>query len=463
MLTNLDDVLDIFSGTDNVIIFGAGRVGYALLQYIAHINNMLLDNVYCIMVSDKKYNPDNILGIPVCQKDAVGAKKDAGVVIATFENAHSSILGELSQYEYRQVHAISNLLYAELRKCSKDLSVDIIQNTQWNKCALERIEKKINFLDDKLTNKLINNINRLNANIVAINQRTYRIEACIRNGVRTYEEILSVSEYEKELKRWYKEKTGEVLDLDNPQTYNEKIQWIKLYGVTPLMITLTDKYAVREWIKQKIGEEYLVPLLGVWDRFEDIDFQQLPQKFVLKCNHGCGWNIIVKDKSQINYMDMRRKIERWLNTNYAYCGGFQLQYKDICPKIIAEEYIENNNGDLYDYKFWCFAGKVQFIMFLSERQKWLRMNNYDKNWNLLPFTYDYPNCEKEIPRPENLDKMIQIAEELAQGFPHVRVDLYRLNDGIIKFGEMTFTSCNGVCNWSDEDINYRLGTLINLK
>lgn len=462
MLTNLDEVLDVFDKSEDIIIFGAGRVGYALLQYIAHINNKLLDNVYCIMVSDKKYNPDNILGVPVCQKCVVGSRENATVVIATFENAHCSVYSELKEYQYKEILAISNIVYAEFRKYSKDLSVDIIQNTQWNKCALERIEKKINILDDKITNKLTNNINRLNENIALVSQRTYRIEACIRNGVKTYEEILNANEYERELKRWYKEKTGEVLDLDNPKTFNEKIQWIKLYGTTQLMTKLVDKYAVREWVVEKIGEQYLTHLIGVWSRFDDIEIEKLPNQFVLKCNHGSGWSEIITDKSNWNVKETKRKFDRWLSLNFAFVAGLELQYRDIQPQIIAEEYLENQGGEIFDYKFWCFNGKVEFIMFLAERSTGLKMNNYDRNWNLLPFVYNYPNTNYIVEKPKELEKMIKIAEILAKDFNHVRVDLYCLNDGSIKFGEMTFTSASGICKWSDESINMELGKLISL-
>jgi len=253
------------------------------------------------------------------------------------------------------------------------------------------------------------------------------------------------------------------LNLEQPRTFNEKIQWLKLYGDTPLMTMLADKYRARFWVEEKIGPKYLIPLLGAWKSFDEIEFESLPEKFVLKCNHGCGWNAIIRDKDNINKEELKRNFDKWMKLNYAFLkGGFELQYRDISPCIIAEEYLENDAEELFDYKFWCFQGKVEFIMFLSERNSHLRMNNYDREWNLLPFTYNYPNSEKQIEKPDNLDEMISLAEQLAEGFPFVRVDFYRLNNGEIKFGEMTFTPASGICGWSSEEINEKLGNLIKM-
>ncbi|MDY6993883.1 MAG: ATP-grasp fold amidoligase family protein [Pseudomonadota bacterium] len=266
----------------------------------------------------------------------------------------------------------------------------------------------------------------------------------------------------EELKLWYKRISGIELDLENPKTYNEKIQWLKLYDSTPLKTRLSDKYLVRDWVTEKIGEEYLIPLLGVWDDFDEIDFDQLPNQFVLKANHGCGWNIIVRDKCTFAKDDAREKFNKWMNTNFAFHFGLELQYLNIQPKIIAEEYIENRDQDLYDYKVFCFDGKANSVMFLSERQHGLKMAFYDLQWNKLPFVYSYPQNDKEIPRPKNLDLMIGLSEKLSAEFPHVRVDFYILNDGSLKFGEMTFTSASGSCKWDPPEQNRIFGDLITL-
>ena len=246
------------------------------------------------------------------------------------------------------------------------------------------------------------------------------------------------------LKHWYKHKTGNILNLINPRTYNEKIQWMKLYDSTSTKTKLADKYLVREWVKEKIGEEYLIPLLGVWDNFDDIDFDKLPNKFVLKCNHGCAYNIIVKNKDKLNKEKTRKKIEKWLKKDYGM-RGYELHYSNIPRKIIAEEYIENANSDLYDYKVWCFNGKAHYIQFLSERNtKGLKMAFYDRNWNKQNFAYSHPLDEKTVQKPKGLKILLELAEKLSKGFNHVRVDFYITNSGKIYFGEMTFTSCSGI-------------------
>ena len=267
--------------------------------------------------------------------------------------------------------------------------------------------------------------------------------------------------YPEELCKWYYQKTGYMLNLVNPRTYNEKIQWMKLYDATPLKTRLSDKYLVRDWVREKIGEEYLVPLLGVWDSFEEIDFDRLPDQFVLKANHGCGWNVIVKDKSQLDREDAKKKFDTWMRMNYAF-NGLELQYLNIKPKIIAEQYLENDNDDLYDYKVFCFDGKPESVMYLSERKHGLKMAFFDLDWNKLPFVYTYPRNESEVPEPANLGLMIDLAKRLAEGFPHVRVDFYELNDGSIKFGEMTFTSADGTCRWNIPEQDLIYGNLITL-
>lgn len=278
----------------------------------------------------------------------------------------------------------------------------------------------------------------------------------------TYYKNLNIEQYPVELKEWFYRCTRQALNLENPQTFNEKIQWLKLYDSTPLKTRLADKYLVREWVNEKIGDEYLIPLLGVWDRFKDINFDKLPNSFVLKANHGCGWNIIVKDKNLFDQEGARVKFDEWMNTNYAFIFGLELHYENIVPKIIAEQYLENAEGDIYDYKIWCFDGKAKYIMFLAERKTGLKMTVLDTEWNVLPVVYSYPRNENEVSRPENSGLMLELAEKLSKGFPHVRVDFYCLNDGTIKFGELTFTSASGTSKWDPPEYNLEFGRLIAL-
>jgi|GEM_PF-756209 len=269
-------------------------------------------------------------------------------------------------------------------------------------------------------------------------------------------------EYRGALENWYEEDMGIKLDLDNPQTYNEKIQWLKLHDSTPIKTKLADKYGVRSWVSEKIGEQYLIPLLGVWNNYDEINFDALPERFVLKCTHGSLFNLIIQDKNEINHISVKNDFESWLNINYAYYG-IELQYKDIQPKIIAEEYIENGSDDLYDYKIWCFNGEPKYIQFLCGRKTKLKMAFFDTDWNLLPFVYEYERNTDHVPRPENLNELLRLAKILSQGFVHVRVDFYVLNDGSIKFGEMTFTPASGRAKWVPPKYDFIMGQNITLE
>ena len=284
------------------------------------------------------------------------------------------------------------------------------------------------------------------------------------NQVKNYHYYanLKPEDYPKELALWFKKRTGEDLDLANPKTYNEKIQWMKLYDATPLKTQLSDKYESREWVSAKIGSRYLVPLLGVWDSFDEIDFETLPDKFVLKANHGCGYNIIVDDKKRLDIQDAKTKFEKWMNTNFAFVNGLELQYMNIRPRIIAEAYLENENNDLYDYKVFCFNGKAESILFISERKAGKKIDFFDTDWNRLPISCGFPQNEDEIAKPQNLELMIKLAEKLSEGFPHVRVDFYIMNDGSIRFGEMTFSSSSGILHWNPPEQNTIYGKLIKL-
>lgn len=266
----------------------------------------------------------------------------------------------------------------------------------------------------------------------------------------------------RDLIYWYKRVTQKDLDLDNPRTFNEKIQWLKLYDSTPIKTQLADKYRVREWVKEKIGEEYLIPLLGVYDAFDEIDFDKLPDKFVMKCNHGSGWNIIVPDKSKLDLQDAKSKIDRWMNDNYAFKAGCELHYRDIQPKIVIEEFLDEISNNIYDYRFFCCNGKVEQIwidVFSGTPEH--KRKIYDKNWNELNIIVKWPRLETSLPRPKNLEKMIELSEKMSKEFSLVRVDFYDINDKIY-FGEMTFTSMSGIGKFEPEIEDLKLGQKIKL-
>ena len=280
---------------------------------------------------------------------------------------------------------------------------------------------------------------------------------------------LEPQQYPDGLAQYYRLWSGKTLNLTNPRTFTEKLQWIKLYDATPIKSRLADKYLVRRWIADKIGAQYLIPLLGVWDDFDDIDFDDLPDQFVLKCNHGSGMNVIVRDKSTFDKRAAREKINAWLAFDYsALC--LELHYTRIKRKIIAEKFMANGDlPDIDNYKFWCFHGKPLHCAVESGRAADgslanLRIDFFNMNWQ--PTTVernDHPRSEhpENIPQPKNFELMKKLAATLAEGFDFVRVDLYEV-DGHVYFGEMTFTPGAGNFYYKSEGTDEYLGKLLKL-
>lgn len=243
----------------------------------------------------------------------------------------------------------------------------------------------------------------------------------------------------------YKVKFGKKLNLENPVTYNEKLQWIKLYDRNPQYTVLVDKYGVREYIKEKIGEKYLIPLIGVWEKPEDIDMEKMPEKFVLKCTHDSGGIRICKDKNTFDFEEAKAFLNHRLKKS-GYTSGREWPYKDVPRRIIAEKYMEDNETrELRDYKFFTFDGEVKALFVARDRQtpgEEVKFDYFDENYNVLPIKQDHQNS-KEIPaKPHRFDDMKALAEKLGKGIPHVRVDFYEVN-GEIYFGEMTFFHHSG--------------------
>ena len=271
---------------------------------------------------------------------------------------------------------------------------------------------------------------------------------------------VSPKEYRRALKKWAMRVRGKEINFSAPATFSEKIQRMKLYGSTRRKAKLSDKYAVRKWVKRKIGAEYLIPLLGAYRKFDDIDFAQLPQKFALKCNHGSGWNVIVTDKDNLNIGELKKKVDDWMAADFAYKAGLELHYRYIRPRIVIEEFMENEGGSLRDYKFLCFGGRVRVIWVDTDRYTAHRRTLFGRSWNVLPFMLEYPVDEIVPEKPARLQEMIALAEKLAAGFPQVRVDFYLLNDGSIKFGEMTFTSGTGMDRFIPQFYDRLLGEAV---
>lgn len=265
------------------------------------------------------------------------------------------------------------------------------------------------------------------------------------------------------LKNLYRVRMGKKLRLNNPQTYNEKLQWLKLYDRKPEYTKMVDKYEVKEYVAEKIGEEYIIPTLGVWERFEDIDFEKLPDQFVLKCTHDSGGLAICTNKETFDFEGAKEKINRCLKRNY-FWRSREWPYKNVKPRVIAETYMEDaKTGELPDYKFFCFDGKVKAMFIATERQsdEETKFDFFDENFNHLPFTNGHPNAEKMPEKPEHFEEMKELAEKLSVGIPQVRVDFYEVN-GKIYFGELTFFHWSGMMPFEPEEWDYKLGQEIKL-
>lgn len=258
---------------------------------------------------------------------------------------------------------------------------------------------------------------------------------------------------------------GEKINWNNPRSFNEKLQWIKLYGIDQRWQKLVDKAEAKKNVAELIGEEYIIPTLGIWDKFEDIDFGSLPNSFVLKTTHDSGGVVICRDKKNFNIAKARKKINHSLKHNY-YWACRETLYKNIPPRIIAEQYIGGSDSNsLDDYKMMCFNGRFDNVLVCEGRysERGVRFYHFDREWNFLPYVY-YDDIDESIfdeLRPKNFSKMIEIAETLSQGFPELRVDLYNVN-GRIYFGELTFFQAGGFDADFTKEARLILGDKINL-
>lgn len=254
------------------------------------------------------------------------------------------------------------------------------------------------------------------------------------------------------------------LDLRNPQTFNEKLQWLKLYDQHEEYTQLVDKYEAKQFVASIIGKEYIIPTIGVYDSIEEIDFEYLPQQFVIKCTHNSGGIIVCKDKQKLDIKNSCKQLEKWLKVN-PYWKNREYPYKNVKPRIIIEQYMEDESGyELKDYKFFCFDGEPKCLFVATDRGKEgeeTKFDFFDLEWNHLPFTNGHPNSKQSISKPNSFENMIEISRRLSQGFPHVRVDLYNIN-GRIYFGELTFFHWSGLTPFVPEEWDYRFGEFLNL-
>lgn len=273
------------------------------------------------------------------------------------------------------------------------------------------------------------------------------------------------------LKWMFRLKMGYKLNLDNPQTFSEKLQWLKLYNRKPEYTQMVDKYEAKKYVANIIGEEYIIPTLGVWDKFKDIDFDALPNQFVLKTTHGGGNTgvVICKDKASFDKAKAKQKLERSLKSDI-YTSFREWPYENVKKRIIAEEYLseeitlENPTGDIIDYKFFCFNGEAKYCQVIAGRDTGVTtIDWYDKEWNHQPFhePKDYPFSIKAQNVPNCLIDMWKLAAKLSQGQPFLRVDFYEINNHV-KFGELTFFPTSGMGGFSPEEWDYKLGELISI-
>jgi len=256
---------------------------------------------------------------------------------------------------------------------------------------------------------------------------------------------------------------GKRLNLKNPSTFNEKLNWLKIHDRNPKYIMLVDKYAVRKYIDDTIGSQYLMPLLGLWEKFEDIDFNNLPNQFVLKCTHDSGSVYICKDKDSIDRNWLKQKYDKHMKYNL-FWHAREWPYKNLKPRIICEKYMVDESGtELKDYKFMCFNGEVKcsFVCLNRNSSNGLNVDFYDMNWKPMPFERHYPCSGTAIPKPKNFDRMVEFAEKLSKDIPFVRVDFYE-TDRQLYFGELTFYPGAGFEEFTPESYDYLLGAWIDL-
>lgn len=260
------------------------------------------------------------------------------------------------------------------------------------------------------------------------------------------------------LKKMYQIRMGRELNLEDPVTYTEKLQWLKLYDHRPEYTTMVDKYAVKQYVAEKIGPEYVVPLLGVWDRVEDIAFDSLPERFVLKTTHDSGGIVVCKDKSSLDIAEARKKLQYFHRRNY-YDRNREWPYKNVPHRIIAEAYMEDaSTAELRDYKFFTFGGEPRVLYIAQGRGKGepTVADFFDMDFSHLPFTIDHDMAPVPPEKPACFEEMKRLAAILSEGTPQLRVDFYEV-DGKVYFGEMTFFHCSGMAPFHPEEWDRKFG------
>lgn len=295
---------------------------------------------------------------------------------------------------------------------------------------------------------------------------SFLTDPIIRFGYLTKLGLTSRMKDEKYLKRRFKLSLGYDLNLESPQTFNEKLQWLKLYDRKSEYTTMVDKYAVKKYVADKIGEQYIIPTLGVWDTFDDIDFDKLPEQFVLKCTHDSGGLVIVRDKSKMDKKAAKKKLTKSLKWNY-YLGGREWPYKDVPRKIIAEKYMEEKNKIVpEDYKIYCMNGEPKYIVVFHNRfnvSEKLSETVYDTNWVPQHISLDehFAISDEVTEKPVWLDEILEITRKLCKDMIQVRIDFYVIENRIY-FGEITLHTASGMAKMIPEELDAKLGEMVEI-
>lgn len=262
------------------------------------------------------------------------------------------------------------------------------------------------------------------------------------------------------LKWKYKIYFGKKLDLDNPSTFNEKLQWLKLNDRNPFYTELVDKYEVRKYVADTIGKEYLIPLIGVYEKFKDINFEELPSQFVIKCTHDSGSVFVCKDKNTFDYKKCEKQINKALKRKY-FGIHREWPYKNVKPRIIIEKYMNEFTDDINDYKFFVFNGKIKFYIICSDRSNSVKYTFFDAENNFMKISQCGCKYDENVTKPVNFIKMENLAKELAKDIPQLRVDFYEVNNKVY-FGELTFYDSAGFGKFEPEEWDLKIGQMLTL-
>lgn len=282
-------------------------------------------------------------------------------------------------------------------------------------------------------------------------------------GSRGYLKFIPSAQY---IGMIYRMTYGEKMNWNNPTSFEEKLLWLKVYGNEELQKKVVDKIDVRQYIIDKIGERYLIPVLWQGESPKEIPYSLLPDQFVIKCTHGSHCNILVKNKKDIDILSINKQLDKWLKRSW-YWYGREWPYKDLKPRIIIEKYMTNHGEDIRDYKFFCFAGKAEFCQVISDRFANETMDFFDTNWNQLEIQrinakgIAYPRSNEKLLKPQCYEQMVEIANILSKDFKFARIDLYAIN-GKVFFGEITFFPADGLCRFLPLNYNRYLGDKIEL-